>query len=109
MKELDGSVFKSILFLASCQGNISRAFDKNPLSYNNGELSNQEIQQGFYYRNFYTENAVKDLPSKLTLRCASPGNDQYLRPIVTSNGNKLILIGAFVTSLEVLSEANLLN
>lgn len=103
------NLFKSILFLASFQGNISRAFDKNPLSYNNSELSNQEIQQGFYYRNFYTENAVKDLPSKLTLRCASPGNDQYLRPIVTSNGNKLILIGAFVTSLEVLSEANLLT
>ena len=102
-------LFKSILFLASCQGNIRRAFDKNPLSYNNGELSNQEIQQGFYYRNFYTENAVKDLPSKLTLRCTSPGNDQYLRPIVTSNSNKLILIGAFTTSLEVLSEANLLN
>lgn len=103
-------LFKSILLLASCQGNIRRAFDKNPLSYNNGELSNQEIQQSFYYRNFDTANAVKDLPSKLTLKCTSIFNGSYLRPIVTQiNSNQLIPIGGFVTSLDVLSEANLLN
>ena len=102
-------LFKSILLLASCQGNIRRAFDKNPLSYNNGELLNQEIQQSFYYRNFDTANAVKDLPSKLTLKC-SIFNGSYLRPIVTPmNSNQLIPIGGFATSLEVLSEANLLN
>jgi hypothetical protein len=103
-------LFKSILLLASCQGNIRRAFDKNPLSYNNGELLNQEIQQSFYYRNFDTANAVKDLPSKLTLKCTSIFNGSYLRPIVTPmNSNQLIPIGGFATSLEVLSEANLLN
>jgi hypothetical protein len=103
-------LFKSILFLASCQGNIRRAFDKNPLSYNNGELLNQEIQQSFHYRNFDTANAVRDLPSKLTLKCTSIFNGSYLRPIVTPmNSNQLIPIGGFATSLEVLSEANLLN
>jgi hypothetical protein len=103
-------LFKSILLLASCQGNIRRAFDKNPLSYNNGELLNQEIQQSFHYRNFDTANAVRDLPSKLTLKCTSIFNGSYLRPIVTPmNSNQLIPIGGFATSLEVLSEANLLN
>jgi hypothetical protein len=104
------ALFRSILFLACCRGKIRKAFDNNPLSYNNGDLLPQEVPQDFYYRNFYTENAVKDIFSKLTLRCSLLRNGLYLRPtIILMNDMALIPVGAFVTSLEVLSEANLLN
>jgi hypothetical protein len=104
------ALFKNILLLPCYQGKINKPSDKDLLSYNNFDLLNQELQQNFYYRNFSTENTAKDVPSNLQLLCTHVFNGSYLRPIVTAiNNNRLIPIGGFVTSLEVLSEANLLT
>ena len=104
------ALFKNILFLACYQGKINKPSDKDLLSYNNFDLLNQALRQVFYYRNFSTENTAKNVPSSLEALCTHIFNGSYLRPIVTAiNNNRLIPIGGFVTSLDVLSEANLLN
>jgi hypothetical protein len=104
------ALFKNILFLACYRGKMRKASDKDLLNHNNLDLLNQALQQVFYYRNFSTENTAKNLHSSLRFKCINIPNGLYLRPIVTQiNSNQLIPIGGFVTSLGVLSEANLLN
>jgi hypothetical protein len=104
------ALFKNILFLACYRGKMRKASDKDLLNHNNLDLLNQALRQVFYYRNFSTENTAKNVPSSLEALCTHIFNGSYLRPIVTAiNNNRLIPIGGFVTSLDVLSEANLLN
>ena len=103
------SLLKNILFFVHCRERITKTSDKNhviPNSCINISLQEKVSYKSLLNNHSYRESTFFQIISFTTV------NEIYLRPIVhqlnVEDGGSM-LIGGFATSLEVLSEANLLT